>query len=193
MSHRVKNLFSIAAALARISSRSATTPKEMAEDITRRLYALGVAHQLIRPSLGAQKKAVQLRDLLAVLLGAYDDKGEIGDRIHISVPEVLVGEAAITSMALVVHELATNSIKYGSLSAASGTLQVVASVTDSQVRIVWTEKGGPPVNIASGSEGFGSKLVKKSITDHLGGAIKFDWPTGGAVVTLTMSKHRLGS
>jgi two-component sensor histidine kinase len=193
MSHRVKNLFAIAAALTRIASRAAATTQEMAHDLTKRLTALGQAHELVRPMLSEQKKATYLGDLLAVLLDAYDDKGTVGDRIRVAVPAVLVGEGSVTTLALVVHELATNSLKYGALSQASGTLAVSCSVDDSEVVMVWTERGGSPVAVAKGQAGFGSKLVTKSITTQLGGSIHFDWPVEGVVVTLRMSRARLGA
>ncbi|WP_270938870.1 sensor histidine kinase [Falsiroseomonas oryzae] len=193
MSHRVKNLFAIACALTRIASRSAATPAEMADDLTRRLTALSQAHELVRPTLARQKKATRLGDLLAVLLDAYDDKGAVGTRIRVGVPEVLVGEASVTTLALVVHELATNSIKYGALSQAGGTLDVTCSVDDADVVMVWTERGGPPVAVAEGQAGFGSRLVTRSVTEQLGGSIAFDWPTEGVVVTLRMRKARLGA
>jgi two-component sensor histidine kinase len=128
MSHRVKNLFAIASALTHIASRSAKTTVEMTGDITRRLHALGQARELIRPSLSKQKKAVQLSELLAALLAAYDERGILGGRIRIEVPDVLVGEAAITTVALVIHELATNPIKYGFLSSATGSVHISCSV-----------------------------------------------------------------
>ena len=193
MSHRVKNLFAVASALTHIASRSATTTVEMAGDITRRLHALGQAHELIRPSLSKQKKALQLSELLAALLGAYDVRGIVGDRICIDVPDVLVGEAAITTVALVIHELATNSIKYGSLSSATGSVNISCSVEDGDVIMVWTEKGGPPLTVPRGQAGFGSKLVHTSITGQLGGLITFEWPTDGAIVTLRVSKALLGA
>jgi two-component sensor histidine kinase len=192
MSHRVKNLFAIAAALTRIASRSATTPKEMAADLTQRLIALGEAHELVRPTLLNERKAANLDDLFAVLLGAYDDKGSIGDRIHVRVPKMLVGEGSITTLALVVHELATNSLKYGALSRAGGTLVVSSTEDDDEAIIVWTETGGPPVAAVRGQPGFGSTLVHRSIVRQLGGSITFDWPPDGVVATLRVSKARLG-
>jgi two-component sensor histidine kinase len=131
--------------------------------------------------------------LFGVLLGAYDDKGTIGSRIKVSVPHILVGEGAITAMALVLHELATNSIKYGALSTDVGSLNVTCSTDDGQVVIVWTERGGPLVSAPRGQSGFGSMLVKKSITSNLGGTIAFDWPAEGLIVTLRMSYARLGT
>ena len=191
MSHRVKNLFAIAAALTVIASRSAVTPKDMARDLTERLVALGQAHDLVRPVLSEQKRAAHLGDLLAVLLAPYDDKGAVGSRIKVSVPDVLVGEGAITAMALVIHELATNSIKYGALSAVDGTLDVTGATDDGEVVISWTERGGPLVSMPRGQTGFGSVLVKKSISDQLGGTIAFDWPREGVIITLRMSSAQL--
>ena len=193
MSHRVKNLFAIASALTDIASRSAATTQEMAGDLKSRLIALGRAHELVRPLLGEQKKAAHLGELLGILLDAYDDKGVIGDRIRIMVPDLLVGEASVTALALVVHELATNALKYGALSNAVGTLDVSCTADDKSVVVVWTEKGGPPVQKARGESGFGSKLVNRSITAQLGGSIEFEWPTEGMIVTLRMSKARLGA
>jgi two-component sensor histidine kinase len=192
MSHRVKNLFAIAAGLTQIAARSAVTPEEMAADLTQRLIALGEAHELVRPTLLNERKAANLDQLLAVLLGAYDDKGTVGDRIQIRVPEMVVGEGSITTLALVVHELATNSLKYGALSRASGTLIVSCTEDDDEAIIVWTETGGPPVAAVRGQPGFGSKLVHRSIVRQLGGSITFDWPPDGVVVMLRVSKARLG-
>jgi two-component sensor histidine kinase len=192
MSHRVKNLFAIAAALTELSARVATTTSGMAGDLIQRLTALGRAHELVRPVLGQQKKATGLGDLLAVLLAAYDDRGVIGDRIRVSGPDVLAGEGSITTLALVIHELATNSIKYGALSKASGTLDLSCTADDGDVVIVWTEKGGPPV-ARRGETGFGSKLVNRSIASQLGGTITFDWAAEGVIVTLRVSKARLGT
>jgi len=193
MSHRVQNLFAIAGALTRISARGAATPGEMATDLCRRLLALGHAHELVRPSMTEQKKAAPLGDLLGRLLAAYDDRGVVGDRIRISAPDVLVGEGSITTLALIIHELATNSIKYGSLSRVSGHLEICCTVHDREVILVWTETGGPAIAAARGQPGFGSKLIGNSVSGQLGGTIQFTWPPEGVVVTLRLSKARLGA
>jgi two-component sensor histidine kinase len=137
------------------------------------------------------REAVLLGDLFGVLLAPFDDRGVVGGRIRVSVPEVRVGEAAATTLALVVHELATNAVKYGSLSAAGGTLDVSCIQHDGEVVIVWTERGGPPVSAPAGPGGFGSKLVSRSLSQQLGGSIAHDWPPEGAVITLRMSRARL--
>ena len=192
MSHRVKNLFSIASGLTSIAARSAATTAEMARDLTQRLAALGRAHDLIRPMPGdGGHKAALLGDLFAAFLAPYDEKGVVGDRIRVSLPEVRVGETAATTLALIVHELATNSVKYGALSAAGGSLDVSCADRDGHVTVVWTERGGPPVSAPAGPGGFGSKLVSRSVVGQLGGSVAFDWRPEGVVATLRVSKARL--
>src|SRR4051812_40093664 len=139
MSHRVKNLLQIATSLTRITSRSATTKEEMALELTERLIALGRAQDLVRPSPGRKNEATLLGDLVSVLLAPYDER-EASVRIRISVPKMSVGEASSTTLALVIHELATNSAKYGALSVASGTLDVSCHTNDDDVVVTWTER-----------------------------------------------------
>ena len=114
MSHRVKNLLTIATALTQITSRSAATKEDMAHELTSRLIALGRAQDLIRPVPGRKNQATLLGDLISVLLAPYDEKGA-SVRIRVSVPKMNVGETSSTALALVIHELATNSAKYGAL------------------------------------------------------------------------------
>jgi two-component sensor histidine kinase len=190
MSHRVKNLLQIATSLTRITSRSATTKEEMALELTDRLMALGRAQDLVRPTPGKKAEATLLGDLVSVLLAPYDEKGA-SVRIRVSVPKMSVGEASSTTLALVIHELATNSAKYGALSVASGTLDVSCNANDDDVVVTWTERGGPPVVAPAKLEGFGSQLVHRSMAAQLGGVIAFDWSQEGLVATLRMSKDRL--
>jgi two-component sensor histidine kinase len=94
------------------------------------------------------------------------------------------------TLAMIVHELATNSLKYGALSVETGTLDVSGTSDEEEVCIVWTERGGPTV-ITSGSEGYGSRLLRYSVTRQLGGTIKTDWADDGVIVTITMNATRL--
>ena len=190
MSHRVKNLLHIATALTQITKRSAATKEDMAHELTDRLMALGRAQELVRPVPGQKKGAALLGDLISILLAPYDEKGATV-RIRVSVPKMNVGETSSTALALVIHELATNSAKYGALSLASGTLDVSCNANDDEVVVTWTERGGPPIAAPARLEGFGSKLVHRSMSTQLSGAIAFDWSEEGVVVTLRMSKARL--
>jgi two-component sensor histidine kinase len=102
-----------------------------------------------------------------------------------------VGESSTTILALIIHELATNSLKYGALSRETGTLDVSCSAQDEAVTIVWTERGGPHVEKPTGVAGYGSRLLERSVTGHLRGAIAYDWAKDGLVVTLKVDPDRL--
>jgi two-component sensor histidine kinase len=192
MSHRVKNLLAVASGLTHITSRSAKTTVDMARELTERLTALGRAHDLVRPIPGQEGKAALLGDLLTVLLAPYDDLGAFSGRIRVSVPRMGVGEQASTTLALVLHELATNSLKYGALSSPTGTLDVSCNPQhDNQVVIVWTERGGPPVITPSGQGGYGSKIINRGMASGLAGSLSCDWASEGVVITLRIDSERL--
>lgn len=191
MSHRVKNLLSIAMGLTKITSQSTSSAKEMAKELTARLAALGRAHDLVRPIPGAQGHAALLGDLLSVLLAPYEDLGAFKGRIRVAVPRMGVGEAAATALSLIFHELATNSMKYGALSEETGILDLSGSVTGDEVTLVWTESGGPPVEPSAGAEGYGSKLLHRSVSGQLGGTISYEWSEKGVVVVLKLSAEKL--
>ena len=112
MSHRVKNLLSIAAGLTELTGRSASSVVQMTGELTKRLTALGRAHDVVRPLPGEQGKAALLGDLLSVLLAPYDETAAFSGRIRVAVPRMGIGQRAASTHAQVVQELATNSVKY---------------------------------------------------------------------------------
>jgi two-component sensor histidine kinase len=191
MSHRVKNLLAVATGLAQLSGRSAATAAEVSSDLVGRLMALGRAHDLVRPLPGHEGVAALLGDVIAVLLAPYDDTGAFSGRIRVAVPRMGVGEKAARTLALVVHELATNSVKHGALSVETGTLDVSSSAEDLEVVLVWAETGGPLIQGAPDMRGFGSKLVARSLSEVLNGTVAYDWQPNGLVATLRMRRDRL--
>lgn len=193
MHHRIKNLFALASALAGIASRTTTTKEEMTRDLTARLIALSKAHEFIRPGSDSQSAAGKLEDILAVLLKPYMDGVSDQGRLAISVPKILVGEHSTTALAMIVHELATNSMKYGALSVASGKLALSGHDHGGEIEIIWKETGGPPVVPVARPPGFGSRLVMTSVREQLGGSLNVDWRVEGVVVVLKLNKARLGA
>ena len=190
MSHRVKNLLSIATALTAISSRSATSIADMSRELTQRLTALGRAHDLVRPLPGAEGKAALLGDLLSVLLAPYDDPAAFSGRIRVAVPRMGVGESTATTLAMV-HETATNSVKHGALSAETGTLDISSRSDEGDIVLVWAETGGPAVREPPELHGFGSKMVSRMVSRQLQGAMEYDWQPTGLVASLRVRKDRL--
>lgn len=155
MSHCVKNLLAIASGLTAITARSAKSAPDLAEGLIKRLIALGRAHDLTRGAPGGVGSGALLGDLLAVLLAPYDEDGAFRGRVRVAVPRMRVGEKAATTLALVVHELATNSLKYGALSVASGSLDLSHRTEEEGVVLQWAERGGPAVIAPTRAGGFG--------------------------------------
>lgn len=186
MSHRVKNLLALASGLTTITSRSTETKEEMAQQLTQRLAALGRAHDLVRPLPDGQGSAALLGDLFAVLLEPYDDTGAFSGRVRVAVPRMGLGEKAATGIALMIHELATNSLKYGALSTAEGLLDISGSKTGDDIEIVWSEQGRKAAPPKKTTEGYGSKLLNRTVTGQLGGSIEYNWTDGGVLITLRM-------
>ena len=132
-------------------------------------------------------------DLLSVLLAPYDDQGAFAGRIRVAVPRMGVGEGTATTLAMVVHELATNSVKNGALSSQTGTLDITSTTDERDVFIIWAEDGGPPIPAAPEMQGFGSKMISRAMSQQFEGALSYDWQQNGLVVTLRMRKDRLAA
>jgi two-component sensor histidine kinase len=137
---------------------------------------------------GHQGNAALLGDLISILLAPYEDTGAFSGRIRVSVPRTGVGEKAATSLALIVHELATNSVKYGALSVETGTLDVSGSMEEELVTITWTERGGPTVE-APRTKGYGSKLVQGTVAGL--GSIDHDWSAEGLIINVHLKPDSL--
>lgn len=191
MSHRVKNLLAIAAGLTELTSRSAVSIEDMTRELMQRLTSLGRAHDLVRPLPGHQGTAALLGDLLAILVSPYEDSGAFSGRIRVAVPRMGVGESAATTLAMVVHELATNSVKHGALSVPAGTLDISGRTEDDDLYLIWAESGGPAIDRRPEMQGFGSKMILRSIQSQFGGALDYEWNQSGLVATLRMRQSRM--
>jgi two-component sensor histidine kinase len=192
MHHRIKNIFALTSAIAGIASRTTTTKEALSIDLSQRLMALANAHDMIRPNAKSQTRAGELSELLTVLLKPYF-AAEVGEhRVSIFAPSCLVGERSTSALAMIIHELATNSIKYGALSSNNGNVSIAGSDRGDDIVVKWTETGGPKVADEAKLAGFGSKLVMACVKDQLGGTISVDWPIDGIVVCLQFNRARLG-
>ena len=165
----------------------------MTGELTERLTALGRAHDAVRPLPGQQGKAALLGDLLSVLLAPYDETAAFSGRIRVAVPRMGIGEQAASTLAMVFHELATNSVKYGALSSAEGFLDVSSRIDGNVIHLIWAETGGPPVVGHPELTGFGSRLISRTVASQLKGELTYDWQETGLVVTIAMPEDRLAS
>lgn len=198
MSHRINNLFALMGGLVTLSARFARTPEELARAIQDRLGALARAHDLIRPGrlVAAAQEAGQdatLNALIRAIFAPYLDAepSTQGERVICAGPDLAIGRDAGATMALVLHELATNAAKYGALSTPSGLVRIDWSVADEELSLAWREEGGPALDGAPVHEGFGSTLARGSVTSQLGGRLSYDWNPSGVVVHLAVPLPRL--
>lgn len=194
MDHRIKNLFTLAAGVVSLSAQAASSPEALAAAVHDRLTALSRAHTLTLPrrSIDAvgTAQATTLHALITTIVAPYEDQQA---RITISGADCPVSGHAITSLALLFNEFATNAAKYGSLSLPGGIVTVACSREGDLMQIVWTERGGPPVLAPGVSEGFGSVLAAGTVERQLAGELVRDWEPDGLVIRLSASIDRFAA
>ena len=120
--------------------------------------------------------------LLREILSPYEIDSE--PRYDVVGEDVPVGDRSATPIALVIHELATNAIKYGALSSAGGRVHIETRLEGEDVTISWHELGGLPITGAPTHTGFGTQLSEISIADQLGGTIDRIWENEGLKVAM---------
>lgn len=183
LSHRIKNIFAVINGLIGLTARQFPSIKPFAQQLQERVRALGRAHDYVRPH--SEDSAIHpgpstIKTLLAQLLSPYPALDE--GRLTIAGDDVRIDDRGATPIGLVVHELATNASKYGSLSSPTGRVSVTVEAIAERLRLSWIEEGGPRLDGPPASTGFGSRLTDISITQQLGGTIERIWAPGGLQV-----------
>jgi PAS domain S-box-containing protein len=194
LSHRIKNIFAIISGLISMTLRGDEKLGELADTLKGRIAALGRAHEYVRPhndKAQTDNESVTIRHLLSEIFASYPAFTE--QRLSISGGDIAVSDRAATPVALVFHELATNSMKYGALAADKGRVDIVILQEAGMLRFKWTESGGAAINTPPSHSGFGSKLVDMSVTQQLGGSIERLWLTTGLQIVMEVQTSRLAS
>lgn len=169
LNHRVKNILASVASIFQMTRRGARSLEDLSTDFVGRLQALSEVHSAV---FQANDDAVSIGDIAALTFAPYKVK-EI-ERVHASGPDLLLARDAATTLALCLHELTTNAIKYGALSKPEGKVIFEWDLQDGRVSIVWRETGGPPVVVPERS-GYGTKYLRSALSALFGEApvIKF--------------------
>jgi two-component sensor histidine kinase len=197
MSHRVKNAFAVIGGMVAMSARNAATPEAMARDVLARLAALARSHDLTRPGLlNGESKAgssTTFHELARAIFAPYleSDGSHEAERLIVQGSDLPIGEQSVTGLALLIHELATNAIKCGSLSSPTGCVRLDLAILDDQLVATWIEAGGPLLNGTPRHEGFGSILARRIVTGQFGGHLLYDWKSEGLVVRLYLPLERI--
>ncbi len=185
VNHRIKNLFSLTSGLISLSARTARTVDELSNDLKGRLRALAAAHDLTLPDLNGGQTPIgstaTVLSLVRAILAPYEL--ENASRIHVEGADVPISGSALTSLALLLHELATNAAKYGALSTPEGRLTVAISDAGQDLQLAWNEQAKLASAGDSGREGFGTAL-EKAVLRGLDGRIHRDWRDTGLFLTL---------
>lgn len=183
LNHRVKNSLATIQAMARQTLRTAESLSNFEETFSARLTAIATAHNIL---MGSDAARADMRTMIDGQVGPYVDQT---DQLKVTGDLITLDGECAHSVGLVLHELATNAAKYGALSNATGRVEITFDdIGDGDVRLVWTETGGPPVTPPS-RIGFGSRLIKQSIEHTLGGSAEIDYAEHGIVATLVLPKE----
>lgn len=182
VNHRAKNALTLVQSLIRLTRGNDV--KAYVEALEGRVIALAGVHTILALT---SWKGADLRNLVDQELSPYYRNGQVV--IHGA--DIQLEPTTAQTLALVLHELATNSAKYGALSTLSGRLALGWETPAGRLQLKWEETGGPIVQVPR-SRGFGTRSVIASIETQLGGDVRFDWRSEGVICHLTVPLGPVG-
>ena len=180
LNHRVKNLFAVILAIVRMTGKSDPAAKPVVERITQRIHALVTAHDV---SQGAtENPVVDLGELVAAAIAPYRSDSE---RCDMAGPSLLLDTRMAVPLGLVLHELVTNTVKYGAWARSGGLVGVSWQAIDGRARLEWMESAQGFVTPleSEARQGFGSVLMQSS-AQQLGGSIERSYAEDGIRVVI---------
>lgn len=187
INHRIKNLFSLTAGLISVSARSATSVSELASDLRSRMNALARAHDLTLPDLSKSSEpaanSTTVTELLDAILDPHRQSG--GSYIAVAGDDAPLRGSALTSLALLLHELATNAVKYGALASPQGRLEIDLARQGDELHLIWQEEAEIPPSPVAGREGFGTTLERAAL-QGLKGELQREWRPEGLRLRLVV-------
>ena len=172
LNHRVKNTLAIVQSFAHQSLKGSSDPREAGRAFEGRLIALASAHNMLTRE---NWDNVSMVELIANSLDAHNDTGT---RFAVEGPETAVTPKSAITLAMTLHELATNSTKYGALSSPDGYVQVSWGVADGRFHFAWKECDGPQVDKPTHA-GFGTRMLSRALAAELGGTAAIDYQPDG--------------
>jgi len=188
LNHRTKNLLAVADAIVRQTSKS-SPPEELIDRISRRLHALSVSQDLM---IDSEWRGADITNIIQWQLASIID--DHASRIKLSGPVCTLTPRTAQALGLAIFELATNAVKFGSLSAKTGTVQIVWSIGDysgqREFHMSWQELGGPSVAPPKYS-GFGSTIIERMVARSLLGSAKVTYAPAGLIWELVAPESAL--
>ncbi|MHA7819634.1 MAG: HWE histidine kinase domain-containing protein [Erythrobacter sp.] len=184
LNHRVRNILTLVRGIVAQTGGSSTSVAQFASEVGGRIQALARAHDQLTSS---QWSASSLRTMLETEIEAYFKTNAA--RYELAGPHVLLAPEAFSTLALVFHEMVTNSAKYGALSDSRGEVKIEWEVEETgSLKVSWSENGGPPVK-APTRRGFGSTIIERSIPFELQGEASIDYALTGVRARFLVPGH----
>lgn len=189
LGHRIKNIFAVTQSLLTMGARSHPQCASFTQAMCGRLSALSAAHgTFTHPKFRGDGAGADgtVAALVSRLLQPYPPEQwtAAGD-------DLPLGPASATALALIVHEAATNAVKYGALSIPGGRVAFTCTAKGELAAFVWEERGGPELGGPPAQKGFGTMLAERSAVRQLGGTFEQDWAKEGLTIRLTIPIDRL--
>jgi PAS domain S-box-containing protein len=184
LQHRTRNLLSIVQAIARQSIRSAPTKEQFYQDMSGRLRSLGLVQRLLS---NPEHAGIDLRELIELELSAHGQSpSDAGGKITLQGPTVELTPETVQTLALALHELTTNALKYGALAQPAGRLAITwTNDNDDHISLRWQESGVTmPTNRSK--RGYGSQLIEDALPYQLGAKARLDFGDDGVSCDLVI-------
>lgn len=171
--HRIKNMLTLVQSLARLSMQGSGAPEDTFKGFSERLDSLAAAHSVLVQGLDGEAALFDIVGSVAKTCGIESE------RVTCIGEDCVASRDAGLMISLALHELFTNAIKYGALSAETGRVEIVCSSgPEGLTQIVWTERGGPPV-APPARRGLGSQLIERALASSIKGKATLEFrPTG---------------
>jgi PAS domain S-box-containing protein len=185
LNHRAKNILAVVRGMAHLSFGSATDVAEAQKAFDRRLDSIAKANDILHAQSG---NAALLSDILDEALAGC---GVGGDRASRAGPDLCVDSSMAIMISLAVHELCTNAFKYGALSTAGGSVEILWRVSaddDSRFDLEWTERGGPAVEEPE-RQGFGMRILRRGMELESGGRADIAYDSPGFRYRISGARH----
>jgi len=180
LNHRVKNTLAIVQGIAQQSFKDDVPPRQARAAFEGRLAALSEAHNLLTRE---HWSLVSMRQIIEDALRPHGDAG----RFTLDGPDLTILPKTAISLALAIHELATNAVKHGALSCPEGRISVawqrIRGDGPARLALRWEESGGPAVEPPT-RRGFGTRMIERGLAAELGGTVTIDFRPGGLVCTV---------
>jgi PAS domain S-box-containing protein len=189
LTHRSKNLLAVIQAIARQTASRTKSVEDFLQHFSNRLVAIGCSHDLL---VADDWHGASLRTLIERQVSAHTD--HLSERISIDGENVMLKPEAIHNLGLALHELAINAEKYGALSRQAGRVVVRWRFSDdaSELKLVWEERGGPPV-IAPERSGFGRAMIETVMGQALESDVKLTFPPKGVRCVIVIPASQVAS